>query len=510
MYKIEKAMDVKLNVRPVFVGFQHLYFFEGPCRFGVGDQLQPEFDTLMNQESYQAFITEVQDNVPQDIIHIMDPIYVETTDEWIYKNEIFETMMQDNEHVDLYLLAVGIGGLEVIPEFAMRCKKPLAVRPTECCMNPGLAPGIRSRGGEYYATRTWKDLETVLRALRIRKVLRCTTVLTATRFDTNAKFNSDVFNSFELVREKLGVNFRSYNVHELMDQLQLYPEGGNHTTPGRMTPNLTQEDITEASRLADEMIAGAKEVVIDKSYLEKSIQAYLVVKKIMEQRGCNAFTVPCPDLCSTRRINEQKVTFCLTHSLMMEEGIPSACDSDVNALISMAVLIALSKKAPFMGNTNVMPIVDGKIDTMAHFDMRSLEDVKDLNNLYNSAHSTPSRKFKGLDKENSDYSIRYFAHEQKFGAVLRYDFKQDIGQEITLLRFSPDVKKMLVGKATIVSGGGYDLNNCNGVVVFRVEDQKKFFDAQCEVGLHLPFVYGDYTEELCELGKMLDIDVLRV
>ena len=35
---IKKTIDTVLNVRPIFVGIQHLYFYEGPCRFGEGDE----------------------------------------------------------------------------------------------------------------------------------------------------------------------------------------------------------------------------------------------------------------------------------------------------------------------------------------------------------------------------------------------------------------------------------------------------------------------------------------
>ena len=65
------------------------------------------------------------------------------------------------------------------------------------------------------------------------------------------------------------------------------------------------------------------------------------------------------------------------------------------------------------------------------------------------------------------YGVRHFAYDQGFGAVMRYNFKQDAGQEITLCRISPDCKKLFVGKGTIVGGGDYDLDNCNGYVVFR-------------------------------------------
>ena len=32
---IAKNIDVKLNVRPIYIGLVHEYAYEGPCRFGA-------------------------------------------------------------------------------------------------------------------------------------------------------------------------------------------------------------------------------------------------------------------------------------------------------------------------------------------------------------------------------------------------------------------------------------------------------------------------------------------
>ena len=70
------------------------------------------------------------------------------------------------------------------------------------------------------------------------------------------------------------------------------------------------------------------------------------------------------DLCSTRRLSEERVTFCLTHSLNIENGIPSACDLDFNSLLTQAILENLSGKSVYMGNANVCSLEDGKLPTI--------------------------------------------------------------------------------------------------------------------------------------------------
>lgn len=43
--RIEKPVDVKLNVLPIFGSLIHLYAYEGPCRFGGAEELTNEFDS---------------------------------------------------------------------------------------------------------------------------------------------------------------------------------------------------------------------------------------------------------------------------------------------------------------------------------------------------------------------------------------------------------------------------------------------------------------------------------
>ena len=108
-------------------------------------------------------------------------------------------------------------------------------------------------------------------------------------------------------------------------------------------------------QIADELIGQASECEIAREYVINSVQACFVVRKHMDEKDCNGFTIPCPAICSTRRMHEMKFTFCLTHSLNMESGIPSSCEYDANSVLSQWTLIAVSGHMPYMGNTS--PII---------------------------------------------------------------------------------------------------------------------------------------------------------
>lgn len=98
-----------------------------------------------------------------------------------------------------------------------------------------------------------------MRVLRARKALASTRVMVVTRFNSSRSFSSsDNLVDLNYVTEKFGVQFRYQNFHELMDMLTVRDPKTNPTLPGREACNLTEEDMKEVERLADELIAGAK------------------------------------------------------------------------------------------------------------------------------------------------------------------------------------------------------------------------------------------------------------
>ncbi|MCD8192779.1 MAG: hypothetical protein LUD55_08320 [Oscillospiraceae bacterium] len=260
-----------------------------------------------------------------------------------------------------------------------------------------------------------------------------------------------------------------------------------------------------ASAIADELSAGAVENTMTKEMMLPSIIMYITAQKYMDLNDCNGFTIPCPDACSTRRMNAEKFTPWLTHALNMEQGIPSACEYDTNAVLSQQALIAVSGKNPYMGNTVPIPCVDGHFQTrFANTPEQFAELEKDpanLGHLYMMQHSVAHRRLRGSDK-NAEYSIRNFTYDQGFGVTIRYDFDADAGQKITFCRFAPDGSKLFVGTGEIVMGGGYKSQNCTQLVYFRVKDTADTWEKQCYAGNHCAMVYGDYTKELIALANV--------
>ena len=83
----------------------------------------------------------------------------------------------------------------------------------------------------------------------------------------------------------------------------------------------------------------------DAAEVEKALYVYGALRRIVDKYNLNGLTVRCFDLLDT-----VKSTSCSALAILNAEGIYAACEGDVPALISMAVLGELSGKPVFQAN----------------------------------------------------------------------------------------------------------------------------------------------------------------
>ena len=176
----------------------------------------------------------------------------------------------------------------------------------------------------------------------------------------------------------------------------------------------------------------------------------------METYGCNSFTATCQEFWMTKLPMKYKVTPCLTHSLLKDEGYISACEGDVNVLFTMALQMYLSERTAYMGNT------------LIH------DKEKNLVFIW---HDVPGIKMKGYDHPDLPYRIVNFA-ERNWGATIRYDFSLDKGQTVTFCRMTPNAGKLLAIKGIIENVEGLDDWGCSLKAVIKVLMQWNIFVKQ--------------------------------
>ena len=522
--ELRTGRDITFNVRPLEIGLYHDYVFEGPCRFGRGEELTRDHDMKVidgKSAADEAMMRERFGFIPG--IRIMDQIVIRRDETFPISDALLQEMARDIEDVDLFVFNFTVFGADLALAFAQRYGKPSMMLPTPN-NDAHMSAAFRARGLEMYSPATMDDAAKQLIALRARKVLAHTRALVVVRSNSvHPVTNYDSFLDHGIVTQRLGTSFTYLNLHEFLDQLHNGASDSNPSLPGRVADNLDDGDERIADAMVDEFMQAAEICDMDREKIRPSMRAHCLVNKLLKKYDCDAFTAPCPDMCATRRLNEEQVTLCLNHVLNNENGICSACEQDVSALLSMVALSAVSQTPPYMGNTVPVKLDvedELRIKTRVMFRpyacdaetprLQEQYDAMGLEGMFSIYHAVPSRRFRGFDAPLEPYGIRPFAMDGRWGATVRYDFKRDIGQPITLAKFDPTCTQMLIARGVICGGIGFEDENCSEGVFFGVSDGRAFREYTMTTGNHTALVYGDWLDEMVLLAQSLGLAPLAV
>lgn len=517
MEPISKTQDIKLNIKPVIFGLIHEYVFEGPCRFGRGDELTSDFDEARTAQIAAGWDEALRAELGSlDFVNVMAP-YVSKRDETFpLTDDLIADLCADKEEVDLYAVTYYPFGIDFALQLALATKKPVAVMLTGSATGTATVATLRAHGCECLGWVSWDEARDDVRALLARKVMENLRILALVRHNSTTSISApDSFIDHGAVTDKMGIRFTYLNMHEFLDQTRENDPTANPTLPGRREGNITAEEAREIQEMTDELVQGALEADMPAENVYKSLRAHYLTRKLLAATGCNGFTAPCPDMCATRRLNQEQFTMCLNHSLNNEEGICSACEYDVSALVSMQLLSALSRTAPYMGNTMIIKY-DSDSPVSAPKSLAKHEEafaaftraIEGRGGIVCTYHSTPNRKMRGIAGEATDYALRPFAMDGRWGATIRHDFAQDAGQVVTVARFDPTCRKLFVARGTIVSGAGYHDENCSEGVYYAVNDIAAFNQGSITTGNHQALVYGDVFDAAVCYGELAGFEVL--
>lgn len=467
-------VKLKVNVQPVFISMVHKEAYMGPCRYGAGEELTTEYDEKVAAEVFEKFKSNCKEKINMENANVFEPVFVSWCEDFAITEEEYKKATARDSEVDFYLVT----GTRIASYFTCnlgkRTGKVVSFIPPESvvskCDMVDTTAHMRALGKEAYAFYDFNDVNRTLELFRVKKALKETTALFALK---SAVLNFGCQSSFlnlSDVTDRFGMQFKHVNSEDIFTALD----------------KLTEEDKAEARRITEELVKGAKALHMEEKYLYNDVEYYIAVKKLMDLYDSNAFTVPCFEVCATQEIMKRQLTFCLTHSILKDEGIAGSCAGDVGSIVSLSILMNLAKKAPHMGNTMIM-------------------DRE--NNVMRVLHDVASRKMKGFDTE--DLPIEYVSFTKgDWGATMRYDFALDKGEDITLVNLSPDMKKIMIAKGTITGCDNYLMKECKHAVRFEVKDCNDFFNKQMYVGHHFSWVYGDYVDKLVELAEMLGLEPL--
>jgi L-fucose isomerase-like protein len=471
------AMNIRLNVKFVIQSVIHEGAWEGPCRTGSLQNLTYEKEKERLDKRFEDFKKEIGKMQFFRELEILEPV---KTNVWIEKGnpelmfpvENIEILAKDDSKTDVYVLysdaKPGLAAINIATHF----RKPV-IMASQYGWGVAIPAALRNSGYEGYYVQNDDELRDLLNLLFVRKALSKMKLLIVTNFPGSMdRIGVAKSMDMDFMREKYGIGYQYVGYDEFFKLMKKQESDKN--------------SFEKAHEISKRLLDGASGSNMSLEDIMNSVRFYLAAHFFMEEYSCNAFTVDCPELCSSLIPWDKRFTPCLCHAMFKDMGYPSSCECDIPALVSMAIQMFLSRKAVYMGNAQL--------------------NIRD--NTLDVHHSVASLKMLGFDQSGTGYKIEAFT-KSGFGVTLRHDFKENQNKIITVGRFSPSGKKMLITKGTIIDGNTLGCG-CAQSVKLQITDSKEFLEKQQNFGNHLTLVYGDYTRQTIDLGKIMGFEVESV
>nr|WP_300824690.1 hypothetical protein [uncultured Schaedlerella sp.] len=450
------AMNTKLIVRPIVGCLTHSHFWEGPCRAGYKEDMTVEAESAAADQAFEA-AKKVLEGATEEI-HFLEAVDARYDEKFIVGKDVFAKIEEDMDQVDFFLcMNWRIPKLE-------RYKKPIVILQNG---NEGIdfAAYCRNIGVEAYVAMDIRDLNEIAHLLWVRKAVSETRALVLTAGGQPTFGIQSLIRDPEVLRQRYGfevIKLPFREIFKYMDQI-------------------TDE---EAKPIADRIINGSKETKVNTDWFINDVKYYLAAKKMMDIYDCNAFSTACHELCTSEIPQERKFTPCMCHSLMKDEGIPSGCEEDLNALLAMTILQYAARRPAFMGNPN-----------------------HETDELLRIHHAVPALCMNGYGTKPLEYKLWAFTG-QGFGGKLQVDFTENEQDHVTLARFNPAGDTVCV-KVGQVLRSEYDEVYCSPYYYIQMDDARRYMHHLAGFGHHQVLVFGDYMQELKDLAEVMNFKVLE-
>ncbi len=452
----EKAMNQKLVVRPIVGCLTHSHFWEGPCRAGYAKDMTPEAEDAAATAAFEAAKAQLAQATPE--IEMLPAVDARYDEKFVVPREVYAQIEEDMDRVDFFLcMNWRIPKLE-------RYRKPVVIMQNG---NEGIdfAAYCRSIGLEAYVCMDLADLNELAHLLWVRKVVAHTRALVLTHGSMPTFGLQSVIRDPELIRQRYGMEIVKLPFRDIFSYMD------------RVTDD-------EARPIAERIWGGALEQKVRKEWFINDIKYYLAAKRMMDEYDCNAFSTACHELCTSEIPQQRKFTPCTCHSLLKDEGYPSGCEEDLNALLAMTIMQAAAMRPAFMGNPNM--------------------ETDDLLRIH---HAVPALCMNGYGKKPLRYKLWAFTG-QGFGGKLQVDFTENEEQYITLGRFNPMADTISVKRGEVLRSE-FDEVYCSPYYYIKMDDARGFMHQLAGFGHHQVLIFGDYTRMLHQLGRVMGFKVME-
>jgi len=168
--------------------------------------------------------------------------------------------------------------------------------------------------------------------------------------------------------------------------------------------------------------------------------------------------------------------------LFQEQGVPAACQGDIDALLTMVLFRRVAGLPSFMG---------GAIKARGHLGI---------------SHCALCRHMLGAEADPQPYQVSDY-HGRKASPTVWTGVP--VGEAATVARLTRNLDRLLLTTGTVVAS---DTSNsrCRNTLVIEVPDRERVFRAVKGVQNHYVVALGDHAQALSQLAEASDIEVHRL
>ncbi len=208
------------------------------------------------------------------------------------------------------------------------------------------------------------------------------------------------------------------------------------------------------------------------------VKSYVVARNILEREQGDGITMDCLGALGRTKISLP----CIAWSRMLDHGVPAACEADLNASTTHALVQYLFDRPGFQQD----PVPETAKQCLI------------------GSHCTCPTRLNGFDKPAEPYYLSH--HHGSRDAVPRPTWR--VGQRATVAQFVLSNKdtvrpQMIVSAGTVVDNPSVPPSGgCVVAVTLKLDGVSEVLDYP---GFHQIFFYGDYKRELCAYCRLFDI-----
>lgn len=276
----------------------------------------------------------------------------------------------------------------------------------------------------------------------------------------------EITSDLDLIRRKLGVDIEEVPRKELTERY-----GG-----------LSERESVEAVALAERLVAEADQGERprpDHGEIVKATRLYVAMNAFVEERRADAATIVCNDF-RAGSCRDFPVP-CVALTFLQDRGIPSACQGDIDALLTMILFKRATGWVSFMGGAR------------AESDRLTV------------SHCVLSRRMMGPGAAEPYHLADY--HGKRPSPTIHTDLLS--GQEVTVARLTRNLERLILTRGTVVDCRD-EPRRCRNTLEIEVGDVGKLMSAVRGIQYHLVVACGSHVDEMREQAAGAGIGVTRV